>query len=56
MHGTKAAAAVISKNMQERAYSTETWSQHELHPSAAEGFTEVDLVNFVFTLDLLNFS
>ena len=42
--------------MQERAYSTQTWSQHELHPKQSEGFSEVDIVNFVFTMDLLNFS
>ena len=56
MHGTKAAASAIYKAMLERGYSTEAWSQHELHPKPSEGFTEVDIVNFVFTMDLLNFS
>ncbi|CAK3991233.1 Hypothetical predicted protein [Lecanosticta acicola] len=56
MYGTKAAAAEIYKTMQEKSYSTETWSEHELHPKMSEGFTELDIVNFVFTMDLLNFS
>ncbi|KAF2763651.1 hypothetical protein EJ03DRAFT_62506 [Teratosphaeria nubilosa] len=56
MYGTKAAAASIYKAMQEREYSTETWSQVELHPKASEGFSELDMVNFIFTMDLLNFS
>lgn len=56
MYGTRAAAIEIHKAMQERNYSTETWSQHELHPKPSEGFSELDIVNFVFTMDLLNFS
>jgi hypothetical protein len=56
MHGTKGGAASIYKMMQERSYSTESWSQHELHPKPSEGFSKVDIVNFVFTIDLLNFS
>ena len=56
MHGTRGAATSIYRMMQERAYSTQTWSQHELHPQQSEGFSEVDIVNFVFTMDLLNFS
>lgn len=56
MHGTKGAAAEIYRNMQEKSYSTETWSQHELHPKMSEGFDEVAILNFVFTMDLLNFS
>ena len=56
MYGTKGAAASIYKMMQERSYSTESWSQHELHPKQSEGFSSVDIVNFVFTMDLLNFS
>lgn len=56
MYGTKAAAAQIYKSMQEKSYSTETWSEHELHPKMSEGFLELDIVNFVFTMDLLNFS
>lgn len=56
MHGTKAAANSVYSSMQQRGYSTQTWSEHELHPSMSQGFTEVDIVNFVFTLDLLNFS
>lgn len=56
MYGTKDAAGDIYKAMQQKSYSTETWSQVELHPKASEGFAEIDIVNFVFTMDLLNFS
>lgn len=56
MYGTKSAAASIYASMLERGYSSEAWSQHELHPKLQEGFSDVDTVNFVFTLDLLNFS
>ena len=56
MYGTKAAAASIYASMQERGYSTDSWSQHELHPTRSEGFSDLDIVNFVFTMDLLNFS
>ena len=56
MYGTKAAATSIYRMMQERGYSTNAWSQHELHPKPSEGFSEVDIVNFIFTMDLLNFS
>jgi hypothetical protein len=56
MYGTKAAAANIYKIMQERSYSTKEWSQHDFHPSSEQGFSELDIVNFVFTMDLLNFS
>ena len=56
MYGTKAAAASIYTMMQERSYSTEACSQHDFHPSPAQGFSDVDMVNFIFTVDLLNFS
>ena len=56
MNGTRAAAAAINKSMHERRYSFEAWSQVELHPKRRDGFSELDIVNFVFTLDLLNFS
>ncbi|KAK1069071.1 hypothetical protein LTR12_014079 [Friedmanniomyces endolithicus] len=56
MYGTKTAAASIYKAMQERGYSTQAWSEHELHPKQTEGFSEIDVVNFIFTMDLLNFS
>lgn len=56
MHGTKTASLSIYKAMQERGYSTDAWTQHELHPGSSDGLSEVDLVNFVFTMDLLNFS
>jgi hypothetical protein len=56
MYGTKVAAAGIYNMMQERSYSTEVWSQHDFHPSPAQGFSDVDMVNFIFIMDLLNFS
>lgn len=56
MFGTKAAAFEIYRAMQQKNYSREAWSQHDLHPTLGEGFTEVDILNFVFTMDLLNFS
>jgi hypothetical protein len=52
MQGTKSAAQRIWKHMQERAYSTEAWSAHELHPKTKDENT----VNFIFTMDLMNFS
>lgn len=51
-NGTKAAADLVWRAMQDREYSTHTWSQHELHPQAKNEET----VNFIFTMDLLNFS
>lgn len=56
MYGTKAAAAELYATMRERHYTFEQWSEHPLHPKASEGFTELDVINFVFTMDLLNFS
>ncbi|KAK0259766.1 hypothetical protein LTR57_018277 [Friedmanniomyces endolithicus] len=56
MYGTKAAAGSIYKAMQERGYSTQAWSEHVLHPKQIEGFSEIHVVNFIFTMDLLNFS
>ena len=52
MRSTKLAAASIYTKMQEKEYSTATWSQHELHPKADEPGT----LAFIFTMDLLNFS
>ena len=51
MFGTKRAAAHVWQNMQRRAYSTQTWSEHELHPKDKDEAT----LNFIFTMDLLNF-
>jgi len=50
--GTKAAAETVWKLMQERSYSTLTWSEHKLHPQAKDEST----LNFIFTMTLLNFS
>ncbi|KAI9755736.1 MAG: Alpha-1,3-mannosyltransferase-like protein [Chaenotheca gracillima] len=49
---TKAAARLIWAQMQQKNYSTKTWSEHQLHPQAKDEST----VNFIFTMDLLNFS
>lgn len=49
---TKEAAETIWNSMQKKAYSTQTWSDHELHPKAKDEST----VDFIFTMDLLNFS
>lgn len=56
MYGTRGAAASIYKMMRERGYSTQTWSEHDLHPKQSEGFSDINIVNFIFTMDLLNFS
>jgi len=50
--GTKAAAHSIWQLMQKKQYSTEAWSMHELHPKRKDEST----VDFIFTMDLLNFS
>jgi len=52
MRGTQSAASKIWSQMQQRSYSTHTWSEHELHPKAKDEAT----LNFIFTMDLLNFS
>lgn len=49
---TKEAAEMIWRAMQKKNYSTHTWSEHELHPKAKDEST----VDFIFTMDLLNFS
>ncbi|KAJ5584905.1 uncharacterized protein N7459_004705 [Penicillium hispanicum] len=49
---TKEAAEFIWRLMQKKAYSTQTWSEHELHPKTKDEST----VDFIFTMDLLNFS
>lgn len=48
----KAAAETIYRSMQEKSYSTSTWSEHELHPKEKNE----DTVDFIFTMDILNFS
>lgn len=50
--GTKQAARTIWHLMQQKSYSTQTWSEHELHPKSKDEST----VNFIFTMNLLNFS
>ncbi|RDL37330.1 Uncharacterized protein BP5553_04763 [Venustampulla echinocandica] len=49
---TSAAAAMIYDQMQKKGYSTKTWASHDFHPQAKDETT----VDFIFTLDLLNFS
>lgn len=55
MRGTKAAARTIWTQMSEKQYSTKAWAEHELHPKPKDEWDE-DVVNFIFTMDLLNFS
>lgn len=50
--GTKDAAETVWKLMQEKQFSTSSWSDHELHPQTKDEST----VNFIFTMNLLNFS
>lgn len=50
--GTKAAANTIWTSMQEKNYSAQAWSEHELHPKTRDEST----VDFIFMMDLLNFS
>ncbi|KPM44325.1 hypothetical protein AK830_g2250 [Neonectria ditissima] len=52
MRASKNAAETIYLQMQEKSYSTATWSEHELHPQTKDEST----VAFIFTMDLLNFS
>ncbi|KAF1956336.1 hypothetical protein CC80DRAFT_548634 [Byssothecium circinans] len=52
MQCTKLAAISIHEEMQKRSYSTKAWVEHELHPKSKDEAT----VNFIFTMDLLNFS
>ena len=52
MRATKNAAESIYGQMQDKAFSTASWSEHELHPKAKDEST----VAFIFTMDLLNFS
>ena len=56
MWGTRSAAMKVYKAMQERNYSTQAWSEQPLHPKLGRDVDEVGLVNFIFTMDLLNFS
>lgn len=48
----KDAADKIWRNMQKKRYSTQSWADHELHPQSKDEST----VDFIFTMDLLNFS
>lgn len=52
MRACKNAAESIYAQMKTRDYSPASWSQAELHPKASDEGT----VNFIFTMDLLNFS
>lgn len=52
MRASKNAAEIIYTQMQEKSFSTATWSEHELHPKTKDEST----VAFIFTMDLLNFS
>src|SRR5436190_16721376 len=50
--GTKMAAETIWQWMQEKQYSTKAWAVHELHPKTKDE----KALDFIFTMDLLNFS
>ena len=53
--GTKKAAEQIYQLMQQKSYSAGTWSSHELHPRLTKD-NEEETLNFIFTMNLLNFS
>ncbi len=53
--GTKKAAEQIYQLMQQKSYSTGNWATHELHPKLTMD-NEEETVNFIFTMNLLNFS
>lgn len=52
MRSTKVAAQLVLDEMSKRDYSPRSWSEHELHPKSKDEAA----VNFIFTMDLLNFS
>lgn len=52
MRATKNAADTIYQQMQEKEFSTASWTDNELHPKTKDEAT----VAFIFTMDLLNFS
>ena len=52
MASTKAAAEAIYQRMNDSGFSPQTWSSHDLHPQEKDAST----VDFIFALDLLNFS
>ncbi|CAG8980362.1 hypothetical protein HYALB_00013687 [Hymenoscyphus albidus] len=49
---TIAAAAMIYSQMEKKEYSTKNWASHPFHPQSKDEST----VDFIFTMDLLNFS
>ena len=49
---TRNAAEALWELMQDRKYSAKSWTAHELHPKVKDEST----VDFIFTMDLLNFS
>lgn len=52
MQGTRETAKSIYASMLGKGYDCKQWRQHELHPKAQDAST----VEFIFTMDLLNFS
>lgn len=54
-HGCKKAAEAIFKAMQKKEYTTKAWSLHPLHPNPADK-DPITIINWIFTVDLLNFS
>ena len=56
MAGTQSAAETLATAMQEQSWSTSNWREHELHPRVEDLGSEEAVLNFIFTMDLLNFS
>lgn len=52
MRPCKNAVSAIFSQMQLKNYTSSTWAEHELHPKTRDDST----VEFIFTMDLLNFS
>lgn len=53
--GTQSAASQLLAHIRSKPFSTAAWSEHELHPRVSE-MGEEETANFIFTMDLLNFS
>lgn len=53
--GVQSAASTLLSHVREKPFSPAAWSDHELHPRVSE-LGEDATVDFIFTMDLLNFS
>ena len=54
--GCRKAADQILKSMKDRNYSTASWSAHPLNPRVSETTSPEAILDWLFTVDLLNFS